>query len=77
LTWDRTAKASLYARAGIAEYWIINVRDRVLEVHREPGPMAEQPLGFSYRSITRYVEIDIVAPLGAPHASVKVAELLP
>ena len=38
LALDRTAKASLYARAGIADYWFLNLVERVLEVHREPTP---------------------------------------
>jgi Uma2 family endonuclease len=29
-------KLDLYARAGIGEYWIINLNDRVLEVYRQP-----------------------------------------
>ena len=34
LRYDRAMKASLYARAGIMDYWILNLIDRVLEVHR-------------------------------------------
>ena len=36
LDYDRGEKANLYARAGIADYWIFNVRDRVIEVYRQP-----------------------------------------
>ncbi|MBT9582632.1 Uma2 family endonuclease [bacterium] len=36
LSYDRGEKLKLYARAGIPEYWIVNVRDRVVEVHRDP-----------------------------------------
>jgi Uma2 family endonuclease len=32
LTFDRNEKASLYAKAGIAEYWILNLRHQRLEV---------------------------------------------
>ena len=32
----RGRKAAAYARAGIADYWILNLAGRVLEVHREP-----------------------------------------
>src|SRR6266498_1801107 len=35
---DRGDKGSLYARAGIADYWIVNLVDGVLEVLREPVP---------------------------------------
>jgi Uma2 family endonuclease len=31
------AKARLYAAAGVTEYWIVNLPEQVLEVHREPG----------------------------------------
>ena len=33
---DRTSKQRIYARAGIAIYWILNLRDRQLEVYTEP-----------------------------------------
>jgi Uma2 family endonuclease len=77
LTFDRTTKAALYAKAGIEDYWIVNLRDRVLEVHRLPAPMADQPLGHHYRSITRYTDADTVSPLAMPQAVVAAADLLP
>ncbi|MEE3715303.1 Uma2 family endonuclease [Tumidithrix elongata RA019] len=33
---DRTVKQRIYARAGIPIYWILNLRDRQLEVYTEP-----------------------------------------
>jgi hypothetical protein len=51
--------------------------DRVVEVHREPAPMADQPFGHHYRSITRHSDSAIVAPLAAPATSTRVADLLP
>jgi Uma2 family endonuclease len=77
LHFDRTRKAAVYARAGILDYWIVNLQDRMLEVHREPGPMTDQPLGYHYRSITRLTEMDTVSPLAMPNASIAVADLLP
>jgi len=77
LAFDRTFKAGQYARAGIAELWIVNLRDRVLEVFRQPAPMADQPLGHHYRSVTRHTDEETVAPLAAPDAAVGVADLLP
>src|SRR5262249_21125500 len=35
---DRTRKVPLDARAGVPETWLLNVRDGMLEVYREPGP---------------------------------------
>jgi Uma2 family endonuclease len=37
LQFDRQQKRSQYAMAGIAEYWIVNLADRCLEVHRDPA----------------------------------------
>lgn len=35
---DRRRKLGIYARAGFVEYWILNVADRQLEIHRNPLP---------------------------------------
>jgi Uma2 family endonuclease len=37
---DRLTKAAIYAAAGIAEYWIVNLRDDAVEVHRDPDSAA-------------------------------------
>jgi Uma2 family endonuclease len=34
---DRKQKAPLYANAGIADYWILDVNQRQVYVFREPG----------------------------------------
>lgn len=34
---DRETKGPLYARAGIREYWLVNLEADVIEVYREPG----------------------------------------
>jgi Uma2 family endonuclease len=33
---DRGRKRRVYARAGIPEYWIVNVRAKQIEIHRDP-----------------------------------------
>ena len=35
---DRQTKAALYARAGIPEYWIVNLAESTVEVHGDPEP---------------------------------------
>jgi len=35
---DREVKRPLYAENGIVEFWIVNLIDRCLEVHRQPRP---------------------------------------
>lgn len=77
LAFDRDHKASLYARAGRPEYWIVNLVDRVLEVRREPAPLSSAPYGWDYRSVTVLESGDTVTPLAAPGARIAVADLLP
>lgn len=77
LAFDRGEKASLYASAGIPDYWVLNLVDRCLEVHRDPIPMLNQPYGYGYRSRTQYFGNDTIAPLALPHGAVKVEDLLP
>jgi len=74
---DRTKKAEIYARAGIADYWILNLNDRQLEVHRNPQASSIEPSGFGYRDVTVLTENDVVSPLGAPQEIIAVEDLLP
>ncbi len=74
---DQTTKAGLYARAGIREYWIVNLPERLLEVHREPVPSEAALLGFRYQQAAVLSETNTVAPLAAPTAGIAVADLLP
>ena len=74
---DRGRKASLYARAGVSDYWIVNLRDRVLEVYRRPGRSAQASFGWRYRQIGRFGPKAAVSPLAAPRARIRVADLLP
>jgi Uma2 family endonuclease len=77
LALDLNAKASLYAAAGIADYWIVNLVDRQLEVYRDPRPDATRLHGFGHASRTILDPSDTVSPLSAPQASISVADLLP
>jgi Uma2 family endonuclease len=40
---DRADKGRIYARAAIPEYWIVNLRDRVVEVYTRPSGPASDP----------------------------------
>jgi len=74
---DRLHKGSLYARAGLADYWVLNLAARVLEVYREPIPDAASPFGWRY---ARREALDVTAqvtPLAAPGSSIAVSRLLP
>ena len=74
---DREYKAGLYARAGIADYWIVDVVHGVVEVHREPEASAEALSGWRYRSVTALRPPAMVTALVAPGSSIRVADLLP
>jgi Uma2 family endonuclease len=74
---DRAHKASLYAEAGIADYWIVNLVDRQLEIRRNPVPDPNQPYGFGYADVTILTAAHSVSPLAAPQAIVSVSDLLP
>jgi len=75
--YDRSEKGSLYAKAGIPEYWLLNLRDRRLEVFREPVPMPDQKFGFGYKSMRIYLPDETVSPLAKPDTKIKVADMLP
>lgn len=77
LEYDRTTKAGIYARAGVEEYWIVNLPDRVLEVYRQPAPMTGKPLGYSYRTVTLHAANETVSPMAASEQAISVADLLP
>jgi Uma2 family endonuclease len=70
LEYDRQRKGAVYARAGIQDYWIVNLDDRSVEVYRDPGQAA-------YRSSHRYGEGDHISPLAALKAKIAVADILP
>lgn len=70
LKFDTTEKLSLYASAGIAEYWVLDVNGRQLHVFRSPT-------GDAYATHLTLGESETVSPLAAPAAVVRVADLLP
>jgi Uma2 family endonuclease len=74
---DRHRKGSLYARAGLADYWVLNLVDRVLEVYREPAPDSVAPFGWRYARSEVFDASARVTPLAAPGSSVAVSQLLP
>lgn len=77
VTFDRYEKASLYARAGIQEYWVVNLLEQQVEVHRDPCPKQDMPFGYGYAQITLHKADDTISPLAVPNAVILVADLLP
>jgi len=74
---DRRVKASAYARAGLPEYWIVNLVESAVEVHRDPQAIPEAAHGSGYRAISILRPPAAIAPLSAPDRPVLVADLLP
>ena len=68
LRFDLTTKAALYARACIVEYWVADLRDRRLIVHREPRD-------GRYQSVAVYGSEEFVAPLAAPGNALTVSSI--
>jgi Uma2 family endonuclease len=77
LVFDRVHKGSLYARAGLADYWILNLIDSVLEVYRVPAPDAAAPFGWRYESVEVLGREASVLPLASAGRRLRVIDLLP
>jgi Uma2 family endonuclease len=77
LAFDRGRKASLYASAGIGDYWILNLVHRQLEVCRKPAKDPSQVHGYGYADVRIMLPGESISPFAAPKARIKVADLLP
>ena len=69
LSYDRGEKAALYATAGINDYWVVNLRDGRVEVHRDPSD-------GEYRSIELLVDDNMVQSLAMPDMALRPRDLL-
>lgn len=70
LAYDREIKAKIYARSGIADYWVLNVSDRQLHVFREPAESG-------YQSEVILDERATISPLQFPAFNIAIGEMLP
>jgi len=77
LGFDRRLKAGLYARAGVPDYWIVNLIEHALEVYRDPQPNPAAPCGWHYRSKDRFVPPAVVPLVALPGVRIAVVHLLP
>ena len=69
---DRLSKSRIYAQAAIPEYWIVNLREGVLEVMRDPDPGAAL-----YRVLYTLRAGDRIDIASLPGTSIEVADMLP
>lgn len=70
LAFDLRIKARLYARAGIEEYWVVDVAGRRIVVHREPRD------GI-YGNVASCGKGECIEPLSAPGRSFSVDDAFP
>jgi Uma2 family endonuclease len=66
---DRLVKGPLYAASGFQEYWLLNVQDRTVEVHRGP-------VGDGWTSITRHTADEVLSLVAFPDVKVRVGDVL-
>lgn len=67
---DRRIKGALYASAGVPEYWLVNLAERVVEVFREPT-------GGGYRQATRHGREAALRVPGFEDVAIAVGEIVP
>jgi Uma2 family endonuclease len=65
---DRGVKTALYAAAGVPEFWLVNLLDRVVEVHRQPS-------AGRYGAIERTDVGGVIAPAAFPSLQIAVREI--
>lgn len=68
LVFDREVKAALYARAGLVEYWLVDLPNRLIVVHRSPA-------ADGYRELVRASAGDTVSPAAFPDVRLAVDEV--
>jgi Uma2 family endonuclease len=65
---DRGEKAQLCAEAAIADYWLVNLLERCIEVFRHP-------VGGDYRQIRKHSGDDSLRPLRFPDVMLRAASV--
>jgi Uma2 family endonuclease len=74
---DAGPKLRLYARSGVADYWIVNIPAKRVEVYRSPENPTEKKSGWRYAQSMSFTGGQRVALLARPDLSLPVESLLP
>lgn len=69
LNYARTYKIPAYARNGIADVWLVNLPEEIVEVYTQPAEM-------HYRSTTRVRRGDSLSPTQLPAVTLHVSDIL-
>jgi Uma2 family endonuclease len=70
LAFDGGEKKEAYALQGIPEYWLLNLRDNVMEIYREPQ-------GDQYRVVEKVGPSGFVSPVEFPDIKLRVGDYIP
>ena len=70
-------KRRIYQNAAVGDYWIVDLVNHALEVHREPEASEAAPFGWRYGRVETLRPPATVAPLVAPGVFIPIADLLP
>ncbi len=70
LRFDQTTKGNLYARAGVPEYWVVDLTGAILYLHR-------RPLNGRYTQIINASGAESISPEAMPEAIVSITDFLP
>jgi Uma2 family endonuclease len=70
LKYDTEVKDKLYARSGIPDYWVLDLKNRQLHVFRNPTPTG-------YTSHLILTEPNQITPLAFPQISLALTNILP
>lgn len=73
---DRSLKKRIYARAGITEYWIVNLKDRQIEVYSSPNGSADEPDYLQQQTVTSEQLVTLQLD-GHSIGQIAVSDLLP
>lgn len=66
---DRAVKGALYARAGIPEFWLVDLESDAIEIYREPEPAGWRERRFAHPG-------ERIAPTTFPAAELQVSKVL-
>jgi Uma2 family endonuclease len=69
LVYDRDTKLPLYARAGVPEAWLVDLRNDVIEIHAEPSP-------DGYKTVRKVHPAETVTSTSMPEVSIEAGVVL-
>ncbi len=74
---DTTTKPHAYASAGVSDYWVLDLINRQLIVHREAVADGKAEFGYRYDNVATVDEAGSISPLEKSDAKLRVADMLP